>query len=106
MFHLNVAKDKFESTMIVDKKFTDFISVYNGELKVNIQAGTIPENGVNGIQITDLLSFVNEVYKSLDNSFPCIENKQTILKLEEALLWQEMRTKDKERRKVEGKDLK
>ena len=40
--------------------------------------------------------------EELNKKFPCRENAVTITKLDEALMWQEKRTKDREARKVEG----
>jgi len=86
---------------------TDGHQKYHGVSKGNnlhftIQDGPIKEVGVNGIQATDLLFFCKELFKSLNKSFPCRENALTITKIEEALHWQEARTKDREKRKVEG----
>jgi hypothetical protein len=102
MEHLNNAKIAFIGEMIHDKAINDFISIEGNELKVKIQDGVIPVHGVNGIQVTDLLKYVNEVFKSLNNAFPCRENSLTITKIEEAIHWQDARTKDRQKRKVEG----
>ena len=80
----------------------EYISIDANELSFKIQDGPIKECGVNGIQITDVLEYVKEVYKSLNNAYPCRENSLTITKIEEALHWQEARTKDREKRGVEG----
>ena len=105
MLHLTNALNALNSKKIGAKNFTDFISVENNELKVKIQDGVISENGINGIQVTDLLEYVNEVFKSLNSAYPCRENDLTITKIEEGLHWQDARTKDREKRKVEGKNL-
>ena len=72
------------------------------KLNFIIQDGPIKEVGVNGIQATDLLFFCKELFKSLNKDFPCRENALTITKIEEAMHWQDARTKDREKRKVEG----
>lgn len=54
------------------------------------------------VQATDMLIFVKELFKSLNSVFPCRENALTITKIEEAIHWQNARTKDRESRKVEG----
>lgn len=105
MLHLTTALTALSSKKIGDKNFADFISIENNELKVKIQDGVISENGINGIQVTDLLEYVTEVFKSLNSAYPCRENAFTITKIEEGLHWQEARTKDREKRKVEGKNL-
>lgn len=77
--------------------------VSNGNnLHFKIQDGPIKEVGVNGIQATDLLFFCKELFHSLNKSFPCRENSITITKIEEAIHWQDARTKNRESRKVEG----
>lgn len=73
-------------------------------LTFQIQDGPIKEAGVNGMQITDVLNFTKEVYRSLNAAFPCRENSITITKIEEAIHWQDARTKDRESRGVEGKN--
>lgn len=42
----------------------------------------------------------------LQGKFPCIENAKAILSLEKALFWLNERTRDREKRDVEGKLLK
>ena len=69
-----------------------------------MQSDPIAEVGVNGVQATDLLHYVKCLFESLDKSFPCRENAMTITKIEEALFWQEARTKNRIVRKVEGKN--
>ena len=72
------------------------------KLHFKIQEGTIKEVGYNGLQATDLLFFTKELFKSLNKDFPCRENALTITKIEEAIHWQDARTKDREGRGVEG----
>ena len=81
----------------------EFIGVGSSgsSLTVKLQDGAIGENGINGIQLTDLLCIVKDVYKELNASFPCRENSLTITKIEEAIHWQDARTKDRESRGVE-----
>ena len=71
-------------------------------LDIKFQDGAIKENGENGVQFTALIEIALEILKKLNNSFPCRENGITITKLEEALMWQESRTKEREKRRVEG----
>ena len=81
--------------------FHGVLSNKNG-VTFTIQDGPIKEVGVNGLQATDLLFFTCELFKSLNKAFPCRENSLTITKIEEALHWQEARTKDRVKRDVEG----
>ena len=75
-------------------------------LECKFQDGVISENGVNGIQFTGLIEIALSVLKNLNSKFPCRENAITITKLEESLMWKEDRTKDREKRALEGKNEK
>jgi len=92
-------------TFTKDKKVGDFISVEGNKLTIKVQDGVISENGINGVQITDVLEFVKEVYESLNSEFRCRENALTITKIEEGLHWQKARTENRIKRNVEGKNL-
>jgi hypothetical protein len=81
-----------------------FMKVEGNKLTFEIQDGPIKEVGVIGCQVTDALEYFNEVYKSLNAAFACRENALTITKIEEALHWQDARTKDRIRRSVEGQN--
>lgn len=91
-----------------------FISIENLEdvkgiapvVKFTVQSDPISEVGVNGCQAVDMLEYVKCLFQSLNDAFPCRENALTITKIEEAIHWQEARTKDRMRRNVEGKNLK
>ena len=69
-----------------------------------IQSDPISEVGVNGVQAQDMLEYVKCLFQSLNEAFPCRENALTITKIEEAIHWQEARTKDRLRRSVEGQN--
>ena len=69
-----------------------------------IQSAPISEVGTDGCQAVDMLEYTKNLFKSLDDVYPCRENALTITKIEEAIHWQEARTKDREKRKVEGKN--
>jgi hypothetical protein len=71
-------------------------------VKFTIQSDPVSEVGVNGCQAIDMLEYVGHLFTSLNESFPCIENQDTIDCIQEALLHQERRTADREARKVEG----
>ena len=45
-------------------------------------------------QLTDLIEVALHMLKYFNEKFPCRENSLSITKLEEALMWQEMRTKN------------
>jgi len=69
-----------------------------------IQSDPIGEVGVNGVQALDMLKYTKCLFESLNEAFPCRENALTITKIEEAIHWQEARTKNRTNRGVEGKN--
>lgn len=73
-----------------------------GTLLFKIQEGPIKEVGVNGCQVTALVEVAQMMLEGLNADFPCHENEMTITKLKEAVMWQDQRTKERERRGVEG----
>lgn len=79
-----------------------YLSISSNVVSFVIQDGPIKEVGENGCQATDILIYTKELFKSLNKAFPCRENSLTITKIEEAIHWQDARTKDRENRKVEG----
>ena len=89
---------------------TNFIKLQNVEdvkgvapiVSFQIQSDPISEVGVNGVQALDILKYTKCLFESLNEAFPCRENSLTITKIEEAIHWQDARTKDRQRRLVEG----
>jgi hypothetical protein len=89
---------------------TPFITISNVEdvkgvapiVSFTIQSDPVKEVGVNGIQASDMLEYVKCLFQSLNEAFPCRENALTITKIEEAIHWQDARTKDRLKRGVEG----
>lgn len=71
-------------------------------LSFTLQNGPIKEKGLNGCQVSDVIAVAKHIIEQLNAKFPCRENAMTITKLDEALMWQEKRTKDREARNVEG----
>lgn len=104
MKHLNNALNACYQIAQIDTAngIINSISVNENQITFTIQDGPIKECGVNGIQVTDMLRYCKELFKSLNKDFPCRENALTITKIEEAIHWQDARTKDRENRKVEG----
>ncbi len=105
MIHLHTALDAYKATKLSrDGELVpdNHVVVSDSMVAFHIQDGPIKEVGVNGMQVTDMLEYVKEVYKSLNHAFPCRENSITITKIEEAIHWQDARTKDRESRGVEG----
>jgi hypothetical protein len=91
---------------------TAFIAIENLEdvkgvapiVSFTIQSDPIKEVGVNGCQALDMLEYVKCLFQSLNDAFPCRENALTITKIEEAIHWQDARTKDRMKRNVEGEN--
>ena len=103
--------ERFTETGAMDHKWFEetirpnaFIYVRNDKnsLSFTIQNGPIKEVGLNGCQVADVLSVARHIFEELNKKFPCRENAMTITKIDEALMWQEKRTKDREKRAVEG----
>lgn len=67
------------------------------------QEGAIKESGINGINNENLLAIVIDRLTGFqEGSFQCRENALALTRIQEALLWLEKRTKDREKRGVEG----
>jgi hypothetical protein len=110
MRHVSKALQKFKENKALEHD--SFITILNEEdvkgvapiVCFAIQSDPIGEVGVNGVQATDMLEYVKCLFQSLNEAFPCRENGLTILKIEEALHWQDARTKNRVKRGVEGKN--
>ena len=103
--------EKFNESGAMDYKWFEseirpfnFVYVRNdvNSISFTIQNGPIKENGVNGCQVDTLIHAAKIIIDGLNKKFPCRENSLAITKLEEALHWIEARTKDREKRLVEG----
>jgi hypothetical protein len=100
-----LTENEFSSSFIVIENKEDVKGVAP-IVKFTIQSDPISEVGANGVQALDMLKYVKCLFQSLNDAFPCRENALTITKLEEAIHWQDARTKDRARRGVEGKNEK
>lgn len=95
-----------------DKIYDEFIQIENCQdepgvapiVKFTIQSDPISEVGINGVQALDMLEYTKCLFESLNDVFPCEENKETINKIQEAIFYQHQRTKDRIQRGVEGKN--
>lgn len=115
MRHIEDAYNRLEREMDKDSSqmgLLNFIKLENvADVKgiapvvsFTIQSDPINEVGINGVQALDVLKYTKCLFQSLNNAFPCRENALTITKIEEAIHWQDARTKDRIQRKVEGKN--
>jgi len=73
-----------------------------GMISFKIQDGPVREVGVNGCQVDTIIEAAKIMIEGLNVNYPCRENAVAITKLEEALMWLNKRTKDRESRGVEG----
>ena len=71
-------------------------------ISFRIQNGPIKEAGVNGCQIDTVIEAAKLILEGLNKQFPCRENSCAITKLDEALHWLQARTRNREKRGVEG----
>lgn len=103
--------EKFNESGAMDYKwFEKDIRPYNfiyvrhdvNSLSFTIQNGPVKEVGVNGCQVNEIIEAAKTILEGLNKNFPCRENASAITKLDEALMWLEKRTKDREKRGVEG----
>lgn len=104
MRHVEKALLRMEDTKFIS---IDNISDEKGTspvVKFKIQSDPIGDVGVNGCQAVDMLEYVKCLFQSLNEVFPCKENACTITHIEEGIHWQHAKTKDRERREVEGKN--
>lgn len=74
--------------------------------ELNFQKGGVADNGVNGVTNEALLAILKHRINYLNSRFPCRENSLALTKIEEAAHWLESRTKDRQARGVEGKEIK
>lgn len=83
--------------------------VFNGKViclgGAIFQKGVISEKGVNGIQMEDLITICIDRLKTFQQGdYACKENACCLTHLEEARMWLDARTMDRQNRKVEGKN--
>ena len=71
-------------------------------LSFTIQNGPIKENGVNGCHVDTIIEAARIILEGLNKNFPCRENSLAITKLDESLMWLKERTRNREKRGVEG----
>jgi hypothetical protein len=105
-YEKNYNKELFKK---LAEKFTDkfiFINWAKSQITISIQNGPIGEYGHNGTQIDDLGKIWLEILKEFNAKYPCRENSLSITKIQEALFWQDERTKDRKKRQVEGTNQK
>ena len=102
---------KFNESGAMDYKWFEadirphnFVYVRNDKnsLSFTIQNGPIKENGVNGCQVDTIIEAAKLIIEGLNKNFACRENAMAITKLDEALMWLELRKRQRIERGVEG----
>ena len=99
--HLDSAIPKEEYLELIKSKFI-IHGKENNTIIFKIQDGPIKENGLNGCQVSDMVAVARHIIGELDSKYPCNENKMTLHSLDRALEFQDLRTKNREQRNVEG----
>ena len=107
MRHVEKALEEMKKN---DNKFTSYIEITNKDniqgvppvVHFMIQSDPISEVGINGCQARDMLEYLIHLFKSFNSAVPSRETSITITKLQEALMWQDERTRDRTLRNVEG----
>ena len=69
---------------------------------LSFQNGTVPEVGINGVTNETVLAALIHRTRVLNAKFPRRKNSLAITKMEEALMWFENRTAERQKRGVEG----
>lgn len=69
---------------------------------LEFQRGGVKEAGVNGLTNEAVLAVLIHRTNVLNKRFPCRENALAITNMEQALMWFEKRTRDRQARNVEG----
>jgi hypothetical protein len=92
---------EFFETEIRGKTFI-VVDPLRNTLTLTVQTGAIKENGVNGIQVDEVVSIARDIVFGLDQRFPSDFNKQAIADLDDCNLQFELRRQDRIARGVEG----
>jgi hypothetical protein len=70
---------------------------------IKFQKGSVKESDINGCYIEDLLIIVQDRLECFQNGdFPCLENELALSCVSQALNWLNYRTKERQKRGVEG----
>jgi hypothetical protein len=95
-------KEQLETVL---KSFNNrYLYTKDSALYIKLQDGSVGDNGVNGLQIDDVIILIAGIIAELDKKVTCRENLLTLMHLDEAYNWQLRRKADREFRKVEGTD--
>ena len=98
MKHLEVAKQSMPT------RLHEFIETEGGSVTFTMQNLPVGVVGVTGVQVTDILAYVKELFASLNSVFPCQENVDTMENISTALAHQDARTAKRVASGVEGQN--
>lgn len=88
-------KMRADNPICIDHK-TDMVSI-------KLMTKPVSEGGM-GAQLTDFVELAVHILKGLNGFYPCKENSETILHWEAGLECQRERTRDRQKRNVEGQN--
>ena len=75
---------------------------FSSFIQIKWQDGTVPEHGVNGAQMVDVLQVLIARMEYLNNRAPCEENVNMLAALYDAQHWDRLRTERRQAQGVEG----
>lgn len=112
MRKLEIGDERFTAVYAVDEpgvggashEYVILTGISENVGKIKFQEGPVMETESNGCFIEDLISICMDRLEGFQSgNFPCLENAIAFVKLSEALEVLDKRTKDRQRRGVEGK---
>lgn len=118
MMELTINKNENTEVLVLDEPgqggacHAYIIQPKNGEqnppfAQIHFQEGPIKEFGVNGCQQEDLLAIVIHRLESFQaGEFACVENQAALIHVKGALSWLQARTMARQKRGVEGTNIK
>lgn len=101
----NVCVDHMDAPNIPEGHWYQIYNPENFTVDINFQNGPVKEHGVNGITNEALLAIILHRLRVLNQAYPCRENSLAITNIEQGLMWLEQRTRDRQKRGVEGRNL-
>jgi hypothetical protein len=111
MRKLEIGEERFTAVYAVDEpsaggashEYVILKGISETVSKIKFQKGPVKESDANGCFIEDLIAIcIDRLEGFQSGGFPCRENALALTKLDEALHWLDHRTKDRQKREVEG----
>lgn len=101
VFHNETVKTRDGEQTLEPGHFYDVIAG-DSLTPIQFQLGPVKEVGVNGITNEALIAIVLHRLRVLNEKFPCRENSLAITNIEQGQMWLEQRTRNRQKRGVEG----